>query len=112
MRLDESTFIKVHDSFHNVSTPGQTFPVVLSQLTDKAIITVTAPEATRNWYTAGYLKQYWKDGAFSSVLISRTKLPLAVAFLVNLEPVNSCILNFEPVEWIGTFFLTVEIRSF
>ncbi len=111
MRLDESTFIKVHDSFHNVSTPGQSFPVVLSQITDKAIITVTAPEATQNWYTAGYLKQYWSQGALSSVLVSRTKLPLAQAILISLEPVNSSVLRFEPVEWIGTFFLTVEIRS-
>lgn len=110
MRLDESTFIKVHDSFHNVSTSNQTFPVVLPFVTDKAIITVTAPEATKNWYTAGYLKQYWSD-AFSSVLISRTKLPLSQTFLVTLEPVNNCILRFEPVEWIGSFYLTVEVRT-
>lgn len=109
-RIDESSWVVVHDASHIKNNPWQRFPVVLTLPTDKLLLTVSKIDAKATWFSAGWLYQFWERG-LTSVLVVRKKIPLNQIFLASVEPVEASTLWFAPEEWIVDFDLRIEARE-
>lgn len=110
MRIDQLTWSTAHDKHHLKTVYGQSFQVVLPQITDRILVTVFSVEAQNTWYRAGWISQRWNRG-ITDVLINRKQVPINDTCLITLEPINNTAVWFTPVDWVGDFQLTIEINE-
>lgn len=107
-RLDLSIWHLLYSNSFGQSETGRIAFAPLNSLSDKAIFTVVH-DSNDFWVRGGWIGQV---GHFDNddILVTRSWINLNESKILDLEPIASSTLVFEPVSWLYDYQVTIKFR--